>query len=92
MDRRTDQSETAKKDADLIHIDPALEIHNYESSFNTYYHILTPLHVIVMYNTCNIPNVADALFSVSRRAPITRPTRCTRSTSPSLTATTILNF
>ena len=24
MDRRTDQSETAKKDADLIHIDPAL--------------------------------------------------------------------
>ena len=65
MDRRTDQSETAKKDADLIHIDPALEIHNYESSFNTYYHILTPLHVIVMYNTCNIPNVEDALFSVS---------------------------
>ena len=41
--------ETAK-DADLIHIDPALEIHNYESSFNTYYHIHAPArHCHVQY-------------------------------------------
>lgn len=43
----------------------ALEIHNCDSISNRYYNIVTPLHVIVMYNTCGTPNVTNNLFSVS---------------------------
>ena len=52
-------------DPKMLQVDTALEIHNYDSSFNTYYNILTPLHLIVMYNTSGLPDVTDVLFSVS---------------------------
>ncbi len=45
--------------------DNSLEIHNYDSNSNTYYNINTPLHLILMYNTCGIPNVTDNFLGIS---------------------------
>ena len=46
-------------------LDNSLEIHNYNSFSNTYYDIHTPFHMILMYNTCGIPNTTDNLLMVS---------------------------
>ncbi len=42
-----------------------LEIYNYNSISNVYYNITTPLHLILMYNTCGTANVTDTFLSVS---------------------------
>lgn len=48
-----------------VNVDNALEIRNFDSGTNAYYNINTPFHLILMYNTCGVPNTTDVFLSVS---------------------------
>lgn len=48
-----------------IELTESLEIHNFDSNSNVYYNITTPLHLILMYNTCGAPNTTDSFLAVS---------------------------
>ena len=54
-----------KRHSELEFEDNSLEIHNFDSHSNTYYNLNTPLHLILMYNTCGLPNVTDNFLSIS---------------------------
>lgn len=45
--------------------DESLKVYNYDSNYNVYYNITTPLHLILMYNTCGVPNTTDSLLAIS---------------------------
>ena len=62
MNKLSELHNTAQESAS---IDDSLEIHNFNSLSNTYYNINTPLHFILMYNTCGIPGTTDNLLTVS---------------------------
>lgn len=46
-------------------LDESLEIHNISGNSNIYYNITTPLHLILMYNTCGNPNTTDNVLAIS---------------------------